>query len=39
MNNHEDFVKSMKIIDDVIVDNRPEVEAYCGMKYEKKFSS
>ena len=28
MYNHEDFVKSMKIIDDVIVDNCPEVEAY-----------
>ena len=28
MYNHENFVKSMKIIDDVIVDNCPEVEAY-----------
>ena len=28
MYNHEDFVKSMKIIDDTIVDNCPEVEAY-----------
>ena len=26
--NHDDFVKSMKIIDDVIVDNCPEVESY-----------
>ena len=30
MYNHVDFVKSMKIIDDVIVDNCPEVEAYWG---------
>ena len=37
MYNHEDFVKSMKIIDDVIVDNCPEVEAYWGMKYNRKY--
>ena len=37
--NHEDFVKSMKIIDDVIVDNCPEVEAYLGKKYDKIFNS
>ena len=37
--NHEDFVKSMKIIDDVIVDNCPEVEAYWKEKYEKIFNS
>ena len=39
MYNHEDYVKSMKIIDDAIVDNCPEVEAYWGMKYEKRISS
>ena len=39
MYNHEDFVKSMKIIDDVIVDNCPEVEAYLGKKYDKIFNS
>ena len=39
MYNHDDFVKSMKIIDDVIVDNCPEVEAYWGKKYEKIFNS
>ena len=38
MYNHEDFVKSMKIIDDVIVDNCPEVEAYWKEKYEKIFN-
>ena len=37
--NHEDFVKSMKIIDDVIVDNCPEVEARWKEKYEKIFNS
>ena len=37
MYNHEDFVKSMKIIDDVIVDNCPEVEAYWGKKYLNRF--
>ena len=37
MYNHEDFVKSMKIIDDVIVDNCPEVEAYWGTKYNRKY--
>ena len=35
--NHEDFVKSMKIIDDVIVDNCPEVEAYWKEKYEELY--
>ena len=39
MYNHEDFVKSMKIIDDVIVDNCPEVEARWKEKYEKMFNS
>ena len=38
MYNHEDFVKSMKIIDDVIVDYCPEVEAYWKEKYEKIFN-
>ena len=37
MYNHENFVKSMKIIDDVIVDNCPEVEAYWGTKYNRKY--
>ena len=37
MYNHEDFVKSMKIIDDVIVDNFPEVKAYWGKKYLNRF--
>ena len=37
--NHEDFDKSMKIIDDVIVDNCPEVEARWKEKYEKIFNS
>ena len=37
MYSHEDFVKSIKIIDDVIVDNRPEVEAYWGTKYNRKY--
>ena len=32
---HEDFVKSMKIIDNTIVDNCPEVENYWGKKYKK----
>ena len=39
MYNHEDFVKSMKIIDDTIVDNCPEVEAYWGTKYKRKHVS
>ena len=39
MYNHEDFVKSMKIIDDTIVDNCPEAEAYWGMKYKRKHVS
>ena len=39
MYNHEDFVKSMKIIDDVIVDNCPEVEARWKENYEKIFNS
>ena len=33
MYNHEEFVKSMKIIDD----NCPEVEAYWGKKYLNRF--
>ena len=37
MYSHEDFVKSMKIIDDVIVDNCPEVEAYWETKYNQKY--
>ena len=37
MYNHEGFVNSMKIIDDVIVDNCPEVEAYRGTKYNQKY--
>ena len=37
--NHEDFVKSMKIIDATIVDNCPEVEAYWGTKYKRKYAS
>ena len=39
MYNHEDFVKSMKIINDVVVDNCPEVEARWKEKYEKIFNS
>ena len=39
MYNHEDFVKSMKIINDAIVDNCPEVEAYWATKYEKRMTS
>ena len=39
MYNHEDFAKSMKIIDDTIVDNCPEVEAYWGTKYKRKYAS
>ena len=39
MYNHEDFVKSMKIIDDTIVDNCSEVEAYWGTKYKRKYAS
>ena len=37
MYNHEDSVKSMKIIDDVVVDNCPEVESYWGTKYDRKY--
>ena len=37
--NHEDSVTSMKIIDDVIVDNCLEVEARWKEKYEKIFNS
>ena len=37
--NHDDFVKSMKIIDDVIVDNCPEVESRWKEKYEEIFKS
>ena len=39
MCNHEDFAKSMKIIDDTIVDNCPEVEAYWGTNYKRKYAS
>ena len=37
MYNHEDFVNYMKITDDVNVDNCPEVEAYWGTKYNRKY--
>ena len=37
MYNFEDVVKYIKIIDDVNVDNCPEVEAYWGTKYNRKY--
>ena len=37
MYKYEDFVKSMKFIDDTIVYNCPEVESYWGRKYENMF--
>ena len=35
----EDFLKSIRIIDDTIDDNFPEAEGYWGKKYEKLFKN